>query len=49
MSFGAALGLGTTNPNVYVPPQKKNDTSDLVPGQHPDDVPKKKKRVRNRK
>jgi hypothetical protein len=28
---------------------KNNDEPKLAPGQHPDDLPKKKKRVRNRK
>jgi len=28
---------------------KKNDAPQLVPGQHPDDLPKKRKRNRNRK
>ena len=28
---------------------KKNDTPQLIPGQHPDDLPKKRKRNRNRK
>lgn len=49
-TFGAALGLGSTTINAYVPPMmKKNDEPQLVPGQHPDDLPKKKKRVRNRR
>ena len=48
-SFGAALGLGSGTLNAYVPPMKKNDTPQLAPGQHPDDLPKKKKRVRNKR
>ena len=32
--------------NSYVP--KKNEGPQLVPGQHPDDVPKKKKRNRHK-
>ncbi len=50
MSFGAALGLGTTTGlNTYVPPVKKNEGPTLVPGQHPEDLPKKRKRNRNKK
>lgn len=30
-------------------PAKKNEEPKLAPGQHPDDIPKKKKRVRNKK
>ena len=51
MSFGAALGLGTTTGLItYVPPaMKNNDGPTLAPGQHPDDLPKKRKRNRNKK
>jgi hypothetical protein len=43
------MGLGSTIINPYVPPIKKNDEPQLVPGQHPDDLPKKKKRNRNKR
>ena len=49
MSFGAALGLGGGSLNAYVPPIKKDEGPQLVPGQHPDDMPKKRKRNRNKK
>lgn len=49
MSFGAALGLGGNTLKPYVPPVKKNEGPQLVPGQHPDDIPKKRKRNRNKR
>jgi uncharacterized protein with WD repeat len=45
-SFGASLDFGAMSTNHYVP--KKNEGPQLVPGQHPDDVPKKKKRPRHK-
>jgi hypothetical protein len=53
-SFGAAFGLGTTtlptsNNTLNSHLMKKDTGPTLVPGQHADDVPKKKKRVRNNK
>ena len=43
------MGLGGGSLNAYVPPIKKDEGPQLVPGQHPDDIPKKRKRNRNKK
>ena len=46
-SFGASLDFDSLSSN-YVAAKKQDGAPKLVPGQHPDDVPKKKKRNRHK-